>query len=47
MVLDTQTVTADILSWSETFVEVPHPAWAVGRLARLLDKPDSIEPYKC
>jgi hypothetical protein len=26
MVLDTQTVTADILSWSETFVEVPHPA---------------------
>ena len=26
MVLDTETVTADILSWSETFVEVPHPA---------------------
>jgi hypothetical protein len=26
MVLDTQTVTADILAWSETFVEVPHPA---------------------
>ena len=26
MVLDTQTVTADILTWSETVVEVPHPA---------------------
>ena len=26
MVLDTQTVAADILAWSETFVEVPHPA---------------------
>lgn len=26
MVLDLHTVTADILKWSETFVEVPHPA---------------------
>ena len=26
MVLDTQTVAADILAWSETFVEVPHPS---------------------
>jgi hypothetical protein len=26
MVLDIQTVTADILAWSETFVEVPHPS---------------------
>jgi len=26
MVLDPHTVTADILAWSETFVEVPHPA---------------------
>ena len=26
MVLNQETVTADILSWSETFVEVPHPA---------------------
>jgi hypothetical protein len=26
MVLDTETVTADILAWSETFVEVPHPS---------------------
>ena len=26
MVLDQDTVTADILAWSETFVEVPHPA---------------------
>jgi hypothetical protein len=26
MVLDPQTVTADILAWSETFVEVPHLA---------------------
>jgi hypothetical protein len=26
MVLDTQTVASDILAWSETFVEVPHPA---------------------
>jgi hypothetical protein len=25
MVLDPHTVTADILAWSETFVEVPHP----------------------
>jgi len=26
MVLDTETVQSDILAWSETFVEVPHPA---------------------
>jgi hypothetical protein len=26
MVLNTETVTADILAWSERFVEVPHPA---------------------
>ena len=26
MVLDTETVAADILAWSETFVEVPHPS---------------------
>ena len=26
MVLNQDTVTADILAWSETFVEVPHPA---------------------
>jgi hypothetical protein len=26
MVLNTETVAADILAWSETFVEVPHPA---------------------
>ena len=26
MVLDTNTVAADILAWSENFVEVPHPA---------------------
>lgn len=26
MVLNLETVTADILKWSETFVEVPHPA---------------------
>jgi hypothetical protein len=24
--MDTETVTADILAWSETFVEVPHPS---------------------
>ena len=37
MVLDTQTVTADILAWSERFVEVPHPSlggWAPCPFAR-------------
>jgi hypothetical protein len=37
MVLDIQTVTADILAWSETFVEVPHPdlgGWAPCPYAR-------------
>ena len=37
MVLDTQTVTTDILAWSERFVEVPHPSlggWAPCPFAR-------------
>lgn len=54
MVLDTQTVTADILAWSERFVEVPHPAlggWAPcpfarsARLNRTVQVLTGADPY--
>lgn len=52
--MDTETVTADILTWCETFVEVPHPAlggWPPcpfarqARLNRTIQVLTGIDPY--
>jgi hypothetical protein len=54
MVLDPETVQADILAWSETFVEVPHPAlggWPPcpfarqARLNKTIQVLTGVDPY--
>jgi hypothetical protein len=54
MVLNIETVTADILAWSETFVEVPHPSlggWPPcpfarqARLNRTIQVLTGVDPY--